>query len=158
MLPQLTQLPSQRSAQQKVCAGIPDSLGKENLGKCRRITPDSSPALTVPDCWRAHVLTRLGKDQKVLLSAHVSPLSHTLPVGTKGLFNLACKGNVKFPFKRDTLTRPNTSVTASCYLYYNLLSTQFVHLLHTPCIFTFHERTPHKIAHSGDKIYQTKRP
>ena len=113
MLPQLTQLPSQRSAQQRVHTGIPDSLGKENLGKCQRITLDSSPVLTEPDCWRTRVLMRLGKDQKVLLGAHVSPFSHALPVGTKGLSNLACKGDVKFPYRRDTLTRPNSSVTAS---------------------------------------------
>lgn len=155
MLPELTQLPSQRSARQRVHTGIPDSLGKENLEKCWRIIPDSSPVLTKPDSCRMHVLMLLGKDQKVLLGAHVSPLSHALPVEPKGLFNLACKGDVKFPYRRDTLTRPNTSVTASCYLYYNPLSTQFVHLLHTPRIFTFHQRTPHKIAHSGDKVYQT---
>ena len=85
MLPQLTQLPSQRSARQRVRTAIPDPLGKENLGKCWRITPDSSRALTEPSCWRTRVSMRLGKAQKVLLGARVSPLSHALPVGTKGL-------------------------------------------------------------------------
>lgn len=147
--------PQSALSRQRVCTGIPGSLRKKNLGKCQRITLDFSLTLTKSHCWRTRILMCQGKDQKVLLGAHISPLSHALPVGSKVFFNLPCKGDVTFLHRRDTLTRPNTSVTASCYLYYNLLSTQFVHLLHTPHIFTFHQRTPHKIALSGDKSYQT---
>lgn len=154
MLPYLTQLPSQCSAQQRAHSGIPDSPGKEYLGKCWRITLDSSLHSPSPAAGEL-VFNAFQERSEILLGVHVPPLSHTLPVRTKGVLNWACRGDVKFPHRRDTLTRPNITVTASCYLYYNLLSTQFVHPLHTPHIFTFHQRTPHKTAHSGDKLYQT---
>lgn len=117
--------------------------------------PGRLTALTKHNCWRTRILMLLGERSEILLGVHVSPLSHALPVRTKGLLNSACRGDVKFPHRRDTLSRPNITATPSCYLYYNLLSTQFVPLLHTPHIFTFHQRTPYKTAHSGDKLYQT---
>lgn len=127
-------------------------------GKFREVLEDHPgliTALTKHNCWRTRVLMPLGERSEILLGVRVSPLSHTLTVRTKSLLNLACRGDVKSPHRRDTLTRPSITATASCYLSYNLLSTQFVHLLHTPHISTFHQRTPHKTAHSGDKLYQT---
>lgn len=66
----------------------------------------------------------LAEDQKVLPGARISPLSHTLPVGTKDFFlNLACKGDAKFPYERGILARANTGGATSCCLYCNPLST-----------------------------------
>lgn len=154
MLPQLTQLPNEHSVK-----ALRWNLRLPRKGKLREVLEHHPGLVTCPHRawqWRTHFSMYLGVDQKVLLGAHVSPLSHILPVGSKGLFlNLACKGDVKFLYRTDTLTRAYTGVAAPCCLYCNPLSTQFVHLPHAPRIFTFHQRPLHKITQSGDKIYQT---
>lgn len=89
-------------------------------GKCRDVLQHHPGPLSCAyraQQWRSCFLMHLAEDQKVLSGAHISPLFHTLPVGTKHLFlDLTCKSHVKFPQKRGILTRAYTGVAASCYL------------------------------------------
>ena len=96
-------------------------------GKCRDVLQHHPGPLSCAyraQQWRSCFLMHVAEDQKVLSGAHISPLFHTLPVGTKHLFlDLTCKSHVKFPQKRGILTRAYTGVAASCYLSCDLFST-----------------------------------